>query len=105
MNKYLLLSICYSFSALCNAQTIIGDLKIESTTRTNEIKITNISDKTIENITVNGKLLPPELSSLKPSEERKIILKPINKNEPKTVYDKDKEAKALADLLGRQQKK
>ena len=100
MNKYLLLSICYILSPICNAQIVIGNLKIEPTTKNNEIKITNISDKTIDNIQLNGRLAPLEVRSLKPNEERKIILTPseeMSKQQRKEQIEKEK--RALADLI------
>lgn len=68
MNKYLLLSICYAFiSPITQAQLIIGDLQIESTSKDNWIKITNISNKPIDKIIINGRIAPEKMRVLQPN--------------------------------------
>lgn len=68
MKKYLLLSICYAFiSPTTQAQLIIGDLQIESTSKDNWIKITNISNKPIDKIIINGRIAPEKMRVLQPN--------------------------------------
>lgn len=77
MTKYLLLICSLLFTPLmCNGEIIIGDLKIDATTRNNEIRITNISKKTIENIQTDGR--PTDFTSLKPNEEILMTFTPYD---------------------------